>query len=340
MMSVPAEVLDNWPVKYDVRPSQDGGLINDTFIVGEPPVAILQRVNPIFEPDVHKDIEAITAHLATKGMLTPRLMPTKTGELCVPTASGAWRMLSYVPGTTHHTIKTLSQAASAADLVGRFHRATEDLGHRFHFSRPGAHDTLEHMATLQGAMKDAEEDSVQTSAIALGRQILSTWAEWTGVLDLPLRICHGDLKISNLRFDAEGDEAICLLDFDTFAYQTVAVEMGDAWRSWCNPAGEDTVEDIRFDLDIFEASAQAWLAAGPRLTSVERDNLVPGIERICLELSARFCADAIRQCYFKEDRARFPEPGAHNLHRAAGQYRLAESVRAQKPEAESIIQNA
>ena len=339
-MSVPAEVLDNWPNKYDVRPSQDGGLINDTFIVGEPPVAILQRVNPIFEPAVHNDIEAITAHLAAKGMLTPRLIPTKTGDLCVPTPEGAWRMLTFVPGSTHHTVQNLRQAGSAADLVGRFHRATEDLDHRFHFSRPGAHDTLQHMTTLQGAMKEAGDDAVQSSAIVLGRRILGAWADWSGALDLPLRICHGDLKISNLRFDAEGDEAICLLDFDTFSHQTIAVEMGDAWRSWCNPAGEDNIENIRFDLDIFEASAQAWLAAGPHLTSIERDNLVPGVERICLELSARFCADAIRQCYFKEDRTRFPEPGAHNLHRAAGQFRLAESVRVQKPRAESIIQNA
>ena len=61
-MPVPAEVLENWPENQAVRPSQDGGLINDTFIVGEPPVAILQRVNPIFEPAVHHDIEAITAH--------------------------------------------------------------------------------------------------------------------------------------------------------------------------------------------------------------------------------------------------------------------------------------
>ena len=339
-MSVPDEVLDNWPLKHTVRPSQDGGLINDTFIVGAPPVAILQRVNPIFEPAVHLDIEAITAHMASKGMLTPRLIPTQAAELCVPTAAGAWRMLSFVPGSTHHTIQSLNQAASAAALVGRFHRVTADLDHHFHFTRPGAHDTVQHMETLTAAMDEAGDLPLHRDAAALGQQILGAWADWSGALDLPLRICHGDLKISNLRFDVNGDEAICLLDFDTFAHQTIAVEMGDAWRSWCNPAGEDNLDDIRFDLDIFEASARAWLAAGPSLTSIERDNLVPGIERICLELSARFCADAIRQCYFKEDRVRFPEPGAHNLHRARGQLRLAASVSAQRPEAHSIIQNA
>jgi len=339
-MSVPAEVLDNWPANTTVRPSQDGGLINDTFIVGDPPVAILQRVNPIFEPAVHNDIEAITAHMANKGMLTPRLIPTQSGALCVPTEDGAWRMLSFVPGSTHHTIKNLRQAASAAKLVGEFHRATADLDHRFDFSRPGAHDTVAHMKTLETAMSAAQPGALTDSAVALGREILDAWGHWSGTLDLPIRICHGDLKLSNLRFDTQGDRAICLLDFDTFSHQTIPVEMGDAWRSWCNPAGEDNLADIRFDLDIFEASARAWLAAGPSLTRAERDNLVPGIERICLELSARFCADAIQQCYFKENRTRFPEPGAHNLHRASGQFRLAESVRAQTIQAQTIIQNA
>jgi hypothetical protein len=339
-MSDPSEILENWPLKLPVRPSQDGGLINDTYIVGEPPVAILQRVNPIFDPEVHKDIEAITSHLDKNGMLTPRLMPTRDGALCVPTASGAWRMLTFVPGTTHHTIANLQQAASAAHLVGRFHRMTERLEHQFHFSRPGAHDTVQHMQTLTEAIGEEDGDITRQGAKALGSQILDAWSQWDGALSLPLRICHGDLKISNLRFDEQGNEAICLLDFDTFAHQTIAVEMGDAWRSWCNPAGEDHVDAIHFDLDIFSASAKAWLAAGPHLSKEERENLVPGIERICLELSARFCADAIRQCYFKEDRSRFSAPGAHNLHRAQGQFRLAASVREQRLKAETIIQTA
>ncbi len=339
-MSAPAEILENWPLKQPVRPSQDGGLINDTYIVGEPPVAILQRVNPIFKPEVHRDIEAITSHLEKNGMLTPKLLHTRSGALCVPTTSGAWRMLSFVPGTTHHTIKNLQQAASAADLVGRFHRTTETLKHEFHFSRPGAHDTVAHMNTLAEAISEADDTRAHQGAKALGSHILEAWSLWDGELSLPLRICHGDLKISNLRFNEQGDEAICLLDFDTFSHQTIAVEMGDAWRSWCNPAGEDQLDSIHFDLDIFGVSAKAWLASGPCLSEQERENLVPGIERICLELSARFCADAIRQCYFKEDRSRFSAPGAHNLHRAQGQFRLAASVREQRLKAETIIQNA
>ena len=111
-------ILDHWNISEEVAPATDGGLINDTFIVGSPPSAVLQRVNPIFGPDVHFDIEAITSHLSDQGVATPRLIRTQCGKLCVPTDAGAWRLLSYLPGTTIHTIASLHQASSAAALVG------------------------------------------------------------------------------------------------------------------------------------------------------------------------------------------------------------------------------
>ena len=65
------------------------------------------------------------------------------------------------------------------------------------------------------------------------------------------------------------------------------------------------------------------------LSPIERANLIAESAYLP-RMSARFCADAVRQCYFKEDRTRFPQPGAHNLHRASGQFRLAKSVKEQQ----------
>jgi hypothetical protein len=285
------------------------------------------------------DIEAITAHLASKGIPTPRLVRTSKGKLCVPTTDGAWRLLSFVPGTTIHTISNASQAESAAKIVGQFHRATEDLDHRFHFIRPGAHDTHKHMASLTEALDEASGHALEGPSTAIGTEVLNGWATWEGKLDLPLRISHGDLKISNVRFAADQMTALCLLDLDTLSHQSIAVEMGDAWRSWCNPAGEDKPDEVRFDLSIFQASAASWLTHGPAISPDERDNLVGGIERICLELAARFCADSIRQTYFKEDKSRFPKSGTHNLQRAKGQLALAQSVRSQRSLAEEFVRS-
>jgi hypothetical protein len=335
----PAEILAAWNISLPVRPSAEAGLINDTFVVGDPIQGILQRVNPIFGPDIHLDIEAITNHLEFCGLETPRLVQTTTGALCVPTNNGAWRLLTFIPGSTIHTITSKTQAANAAKLVGQFHRATADLKHNFHFLRPGAHDTPAHMELLRSTLSKNDEHPLARQAQKIGEDILSRWASWEGTLDLPIRICHGDLKISNIRFAEDQISAKCLIDLDTLSPQTVAVEMGDAWRSWCNPAGEDAPEDAHFDLEIFEASAQAWLSSGPELSTEEHNNLVPGIERICLELSARFCTDAIRQIYFKENRMQHPEPGTHNLSRATGQLRVATSVRDQCTAAQAIIRS-
>ena len=337
-MNIPPGILGEWSITAPVKAATDGGLINDTYIVGDPPSAILQRVNPIFEPPVHEDIEKITSHIEKMGMRTPRLVRTVDNQLCFPTESGTWRLLSFIEGSTVHTITNPRQAASAAALVGEFHRVTESLEHHFHFVRPGAHDTQQHMATLEEALFEPANDEVTAQAKSLGQAILETWQRWDGELELPLRICHGDLKISNIRFDQAQETAVCLLDFDTFSHQTIAVEMGDAWRSWCNPGGENNLDDVRFDLNIFEVSALAWIKNGPVLQSSERENLVLGIQRICLELSARFCADAIKKSYFKEDNRRFSVPGSHNIHRAKGQYKLAQSVQQNRQEAERIIQ--
>ena len=121
----------------------------------------------------------------------------------------------------------------------------------------------------------------------LGNQILRGWEQWCGQLDLPTRACHGDLKISNLHFRSL-EQGICLLDLDTLGPGDYSIEMGDAWRSWCNPAGESNLEQTYFDLSLFEASANGWLAEMKSITAEEKKNLISGIERICLELSARF----------------------------------------------------
>ena len=53
---------------------------------------------------------------------------------------------------------------------------------------------------------------------------------------------------------------------------------------------------------FFESSLRGWLSQGIELTDLGKRYIPEGIERICLELSARFCADALQNTYFKENR--------------------------------------
>ena len=78
-----------------------GGLINRTYLVagpGDGPVAVLQRLHPVFGAEVNLDLEAITAHLAAAGLDTPRLVRTAAGAPWVEHDGRIWRALGTVAG--------------------------------------------------------------------------------------------------------------------------------------------------------------------------------------------------------------------------------------------------
>ncbi|MDP6934866.1 MAG: aminoglycoside phosphotransferase family protein [Myxococcota bacterium] len=332
------EALLHWGRYPEPRWLEDGGLINTTWLVGSPPSAVLQRVNPIFAPTIHLDIQAVTGRLEQMGVLSPRLLPTLGGELWVPDTEGCWRLQEFVPGLTLHALETLSQAREAGILVGRFHSALSGWDHVFGAPRRNIHDTPARMVELEKALAQNGDHVLAGEVLPLGRAILDAWRRWEGPEDAPDRYTHGDLKVSNLRFDEQGACGRCLIDLDTLGTMPLALEMGDAWRSWCNPAGEDDPDSVHFEVPLFEASVTGWLGTAPTLTRGERDGLVPAIERICLELSSRFCRDALLNSYFREDRKRFPEAGRHNLRRARAQYALAESARSARADCQAIVQ--
>ncbi|MEM8932432.1 MAG: aminoglycoside phosphotransferase family protein [Acidobacteriota bacterium] len=348
----PEEALGAWAVDGQPRVVEDG-LINRTWFVvpsdGGEPRAVLQWVNPIFDPRIQDDLVALVDRLTAFGLITPRPLETRDGSLAVDDGGGFWRLLTYVPGTTHHRLDSAARARAAGFGVGRFHRAVAGWSYRPRAPRRDIHDTPARMAELATVLDGCDGHPLAGPARELGRAVLDAWNRWDGSMDLPERFAHGDLKVSNLRFDGVGERVVCLLDLDTIGPQTLAAEMGDAWRSWCNPAAEDEPDRALLDLDRFAASARGWLdglaAIAEKgegdafvLTADERASLVPGIERIALELSARFCADAVEQSYFKEDRRRFPTAGTHNLARARGQWRLALSAGERRAACERILE--
>ena len=57
------------------------GLINETFLVTVDPEQkfVLQRMNPLFSPEVNLDINVLTRHLQLKGAATPRQLRPSAG---------------------------------------------------------------------------------------------------------------------------------------------------------------------------------------------------------------------------------------------------------------------
>jgi len=328
-----------WQLSGPVHPVGDPGLINGTWLVGpeDAPAGVLQWLNPIFAPEVNRDIDQLTTHLADCGITTPRVVRTPDDALWRPAPRGCWRMLSFVPGRTLHHVPGRAVALEGGRLVGQFHAALDNWKAPRHAPIRRVHDTPARMADLRQALQGTADHPLYGEVSALAHAILMDWAQWTGAMDLPERTCHGDLKISNLRFEKVGAGAICLIDLDTVGPMELACELGDMWRSWCNTAGEDDPDSVHFDLDIFGASATGFLETAPALSANERAALVSATTRICLELAARFAADALLNSYFREDRARFPQVGSHNLRRARAQHNLSRRAREAQPACARIL---
>ena len=323
-----------------------GGLLHRSFHVrtsgGE---YVLQRVSDVFAPGIHDNIHRVTAHLATHGLPAAQLLPTIEGALSADLGEqGRWRLMPHLGGATFEKLQSIEQARSAGALVGRFHAAMRDF--REHLAPLGIpyRDTPRVLEDLRRALEDHAEHRLFAEMSALGRDVLATFDELGEAKAVPIRVIHGDLKLSNLLFESAElpgrDRAFALIDLDTLMRGTLWMELGDAWRSWCNPMGEDS-PTIRFEMSFFEASLGGFLEGyGDVLPEPERDSLVTAPERLALELCARFITDAFEECYFGWDESRFESRGQHNAVRATGQWKLYQATRDCRAEREAILRAA
>lgn len=338
------------------------GLINVTFRVDLPDgrAFALQRLAPIFGREVHQDIAAVTAHIARRGLVTPALVPTDQGDLDVllgfedPSEAGGttrdvssepgapdevWRLLTWIEGVCRHRLEGPKTAQAAGRLLGRFHAALADFEAPFAHARFGVHDTERHIAGLRDALELGRAHPQHREIASLGEAIIRAYEALPALPRLEERVVHGDPKISNLLFTPKG-EGLALVDLDTLARMPLPLELGDAFRSWCNPAGEDAAA-VRFDLQLFEAATTGYAeGSGGAVTREERQAIVTATRTIMVELAARFCRDAIEDRYFGWDPKRFPSRTSHNRVRAEAQLALAADLERQTAEAERIVERA
>jgi Ser/Thr protein kinase RdoA (MazF antagonist) len=328
---IDATILDAWGlVPGSLRPL-GSGLINRTFVAQREDGSrwVLQQLNPMFPPEVHEDIEAVTAHLAARGMTTPRLLRTREGQLCIPAPGGAWRVMDFIAGKVVDAIETPAQAAAAGRLLARFHRALDDLDHAFRHQRPPVHEPARHFAALESALAAHPAHRLRPAAEAVAAQVFAAAAALPRLPETPPRVVHGDPKISNLVFSAGDGEGLCLVDLDTLGRMALPFELGDAMRSWCSVSSEDDPGG-RFCAERFAAAVSGYAAAARGWwSSAEQGAVLAATAVIQLELAARFCADALNESYFGWNPALFASRGDHNLARARGQLALHRSLLAQ-----------
>lgn len=326
-----------------------GGLLHHSFHLRTDTVDyVLQKVSDVFAPEVQENIEAVTQHLASKAFPTFTLCRTKAGHRTVA-VDGHWRLLTHLGGQSFDALPSAADARSAGALVGRFHAALRD------FEAPLAplgipyRETDLYLQALRTALEEMDTHRLREDVAPLARRVFDAFANLgpgPRAPQVPTRVLHGDLKLANLLFespskpaDSEGREAFALVDFDTLMRGPLWMDLGDAWRSWCNRALEDE-GGATFDLVLFEASARGFFDAwGESMPPDETESLVDAPERLALEVCARFLTDALEESYFGWDAERFPGAGEHHLARARGQWVFAESAKSLRDERARILRD-
>ena len=265
------QVLPHFPgIPATARTHRFGtGLINQTFLVeaedegagpGQPGRRwVLQRVNPMFPAVIQDNIEAVTGPPRGQGDFTPAFR-TQDGKLCLDLAGdGIWRLFTHVAGISFEVLDTAGQARAAGALVGRFHRALDGLPAPLRGPARGRARHARHLARLRepstrtrtppGAGRAPLAEPLLARAAAAAAAALAR-------ADLPRRSQVQQHPVRRGR-GAAGRQPVCLIDLDTVGPMSLAFELGDAWRSWCNRNGENEPR-AALDLDVFRASLDGY----------------------------------------------------------------------------------
>jgi len=277
------------------------GAINETYLVETTGGRfILQKMNKIFSPVVMGNLALIQPYVTTSGVLIPKGIDTVDGNPYLLNGGEHWyRALQFVPGKTIHDHVAVPQAESAAALVGSFHASLTTCDDELAIALPNFHDTPHYMERLKQVMWTNEDEEKTKTLEPIATKILDLYKDtYVDLSTLPQRIIHADLKISNILFSDEG-EAIALIDMDTVMRASVVVEMGDALRSWCGTAGEDSHEQV-FNEEIAQAALVSYREAAVGITEEEFKLIPYGISLLALELAARFITDAYEEVYFAQ----------------------------------------
>jgi len=305
---------------------------------------VLQRLNTKVFSDpsaLAENLQRISEHLQAKLVArgTPdaerrylRPLSTRTGApLLIDPEGSHWRAFPFIEGTRScNEVEGPAQAREAARAFGCFAADLRDLpGPPLAFTIPDFHDLTKRMDQLREAIHldargraaaiGAEIESAQRIDEQLARALIEA-----GARALPTRVMHNDCKLNNLLLDADSGEGLCVIDLDTVMDGTLLCDFGELVRSGASHAAEDepNLAAIRFDLELFTALAEGYLAGtGGFLTSEELHALPLAGPTLTLENAVRFLADHLAgDGYFRIHHA------GQNLDRARAQFRLAEQM--------------
>jgi Ser/Thr protein kinase RdoA (MazF antagonist) len=294
----------------------------------------------------HKQIQA-EADQADRIWQLPRVIPADNGDDYVIDENGSyWRALSMIASTTNYEkIGKPEHAFEAGCVLGHFQRIISAFPiDELENTLPGFHITPEYLRGYDLTLETEEaRERLKVSAEARRlAQFIEDRREFANVLESALergelnrRPIHGDPKITNVMIDDLTGKGTSIVDLDTVQPGLIHYDFGDAVRSGCNPAGEETndLTEVELDLDLFQALVRGYLSeARDFLTDNDKKYLYEAVRLLAFELGLRFFKDYLAgNVYFKVVNE------AQNLNRARVQFALCESIENREGKMRAIL---
>ena len=312
------------------------GFINDTSVVtfrhlGCDTRYVLQRVNHNvfrYPEDVMENLRIISSHCRTRdpSCRMAEIVPTRSSHDFFRDEDGnVWRLLTYIENAvSYDRVLNPAHAEQCGRVLGRFLDLVSDIEpSSLKTTIPGYHLPSNYLHLYDEAPKrEAPLDLVEFIEKRRAAALEVEEAEAKGIISR--RIVHGDPRVNNIMLDEHTGEGVAMIDLDTAGPGLVQMDVGDAVRSICNPAGEDVqiVEDVAFRADVYAAFMKGFYREADHfLTEEDRFYISKAIRILPFELGLRFFTDHLNgDRYFKVS------SHGQNLRRAMGQFRLCKMI--------------
>jgi Ser/Thr protein kinase RdoA (MazF antagonist) len=240
-------------------------------------------------------------------------------------------MLSFVENsTTFLTAPSLQTAFEAAKTFSYFLSIvnTEQL--------PAIEDTLPNFLNFEKRIADYKK-ALDNAAphlkenakaeIEITNQLISLpnqWIEMEKTNQIPKRIIHADVKISNILFD-QNHKPLAVIDLDTTMISTILYDFGTMIQSYTNKNREDDGSaQNNFNPEMYKAVKEGFLFyLKEKLTPKESAHLDYAAQVAIYIQEVRFLTDYLNGSTYYS--IKYPE---HNLDRTKNQLELLKGLRA------------
>lgn len=323
------------------------GLINNTWLVRGSQQYVLQKINTnvftrpgLIDENIRAIDEYLTKFKPGYRLITP--LPALAGETMVQYEGEYYRLFKFIHSRSYDVVPNAALAFEAARQFGKFTNALAgfDAG-QLHDPIPHFHDLDLRYSQFLDAIENGDGKRISESqemirSLQQYKDIADAYKDIQQNTSFKKRVAHHDTKISNVLFD-EHDKAISIIDLDTVMPGYFISDVGDMFRTYLSPAGE---EETDFDLielsdEFFKAIAQGYLGEMKHeLSSQEKGAFVYAGKFMIYMQALRFLTDYLRNDVYYGRKYEL-----HNFNRAKNQLILLECLFEKEDHYNSIVKS-